>query len=120
MSFIYNLLSDKININQSLISDWFAKKFSDHRPLFYNSVDLRHSGFKIAPIDNNCFPAGFNNLSQAARIRAAKISNDFFQRQYPEAQNIIIIPENHTRNDKYLENVLTLQEIIGNNPNFNV
>ncbi|MDA9231059.1 glutamate--cysteine ligase [Rickettsiales bacterium] len=120
MSFIYNLLSDRITNKKSYISDWLKEKFNNNRPLFYNSVDLRHSGFKVAPVDNNCFPAGFNNLSNAAKIRAESISNTFFEINYPEVKDILIIPENHTRNDKYLENVLTLQEIIANNPNFNV
>ena len=29
---------------------------------FYNSVDIRESSTKYAPVDNNLFPAGFNNL----------------------------------------------------------
>jgi glutamate--cysteine ligase len=120
MSFIYDLLSDKITTQQTLINEWFQDRFVKKQPLFYNSVDLRHSGFKIAPIDNNCFPAGFNNLSSAAKSRAVNISHDFFQDRYPKVKNIIIIPENHTRNDKYLENVLTLKEIISKNQDINV
>jgi len=29
----------------------------------YCSVDLRNAGFKLAPVDTNLFPGGFNNLS---------------------------------------------------------
>ena len=30
---------------------------------FYASVDLRNAGFKLAPVDTNLFPGGFNNLN---------------------------------------------------------
>ena len=29
---------------------------------FYASFDIRDSGFKIAPVDANCFPSGWNNV----------------------------------------------------------
>ena len=34
----------------------------EHTPPFYSSVDLRNAGFKLAPVDTNLFPGGFNNL----------------------------------------------------------
>ncbi len=114
MSQIQGLLLDKINDNQELINNWFEEKFSKSKPLFYNSVDLRHSGFKIAPIDNNCFPAGFNNLGLESRKLAKKVTKEFFDKNYPNVKKILLIPENHTRNIKYLENVLSLKSIIEN------
>jgi len=112
MQEITNLLLQKINENESLIENWFKEKFSRTKPIFYNSVDLRHSGFKIAPVDTNCFPAGFNNLSKSSRQKAKEICAEFFAANFPNAKKILIIPENHTRNIKYLENVLALSEII--------
>jgi glutamate--cysteine ligase len=112
MQEITNLLLRKIEENQALIDNWFAEKFSINKPIFYNSVDLRHSRFKIAPVDTNCFPAGFNNLSDSSRQEAKKVCADFFAANFPDAKKILIIPENHTRNIKYLENVLALYEII--------
>jgi glutamate--cysteine ligase len=114
MSKIQKLLLDKINENESLINDWFEQEFSHTKPLFYNSVDLRHSGFKIAPVDNNCFPAGFNNLGEGSRKIAKKIASEFFSKNYPDVKKVLLIPENHTRNIKYLENVLALKNIIEN------
>ncbi len=110
MTKILKTLLDKIEKNQVQIDQFFAGKLSN--PLFYNSVDLRHSGFKIAPVDVNCFPAGFNNLSLASSKIAQKIVADFFVKNFPTATKIAILPENHTRNFKYLENVLALQKII--------
>lgn len=114
MSEIQRLLLDKINSNQSLIDNWFEEKFSAKTPLIYNSVDLRHSGFKIVPVDNNCFPAGFNNLNKDSQNLASKFIADFLQKYHPNAKKILIVPENHTRNLKYLENVLTLRSILEN------
>jgi glutamate--cysteine ligase len=114
MSKIQKLLLDKINSNEDLIDNWFKEKFSKAKPLFYNSVDIRHSGFKIAPIDNNCFPAGFNNLGKDSRIVAKGVVNAFFEDNYPDVKKVLLIPENHTRNIKYLENVLSLKYIIEN------
>jgi glutamate--cysteine ligase len=110
MTNILKLLLEKIESNQSKVDQFFEKKLQN--PLFYNSVDLRHSGFKIAPVDVNCFPAGFNNLSNTSKEIAKKTVANFFNQKFPQASKIIILPENHTRNLRYLENVLALQEIL--------
>jgi len=110
---ITEILSQKIAAKQREIEEFFAKNFSENPPLFYNSVDLRHNGVKIAPIDTNCFPAGFNNLSPDSKITAKKIADDFFNKNFPAAKKILIIPENHTRNFRYLENLKNLYEILG-------
>jgi hypothetical protein len=39
-----------------------ARQWQEHTPPFYGSVDLRNAGFKLAPVDMNLFPGGFNNL----------------------------------------------------------
>lgn len=112
MSKIIKTLSEKIDANKTFINEWFDKKFQEYNPLFYNSVDLRHNGVKIAPVDTNCFPAGFNNLAEISRKKAAQITDDFFKKNFSDAQKILIIPENHTRNLRYLENLFVLNEII--------
>jgi len=112
MTNILKNLLEKIEQNQSKIDQFFARKLTN--PLFYNSVDLRHSGFKIAPVDVNCFPAGFNNLSLISREVAGKAVANFLDKNFPHVNKIAIIPENNTRNIKYLENVLALQQIIAN------
>jgi len=110
MTEILKILLEKIEKSQPQIDQFFANKLIN--PLFYNSLDLRHSGFKIAPVDVNCFPAGFNNLSSASKEIAKKNVADFFNKKFPTANKIAIIPENHTRNLRYLENILALQEIV--------
>lgn len=112
MQKITEILSQKISQNSQKIADFFAEKFAENSPLFYNSVDLRHSDFKIAPVDTNCFPAGFNNLSAESKTLAKKIADDFFNKNFPDVKKILILPENHTRNFRYLQNLADLQEIL--------
>src|SRR6266567_4538897 len=45
------------------IERWFRTQWLEHEVPFYTSVDLRNSGFKLAPVDTNLFPGGFNNLN---------------------------------------------------------
>ncbi len=111
---ITEILTQKIAQNSNKLTEFFAANFSKHPPLFYNSVDLRHSNFKIAPVDTNCFPAGFNNIRGDSMLLAKKITDEFLSKNFPQAKKILIIPENHTRNFRYLENVKNLVEIIGN------
>ncbi len=112
MQKITEILIQKISTNFDIIENWFDKNFKKHPPLFYNSIDLRHSGFKIAPVDTNCFPAGFNNLSEISREKAKLIADEFLNQHFGSAKKILIVPENHTRNLRYLENVRNLQEIL--------
>ncbi|NBX03389.1 MAG: glutamate--cysteine ligase [Alphaproteobacteria bacterium] len=90
------------------IERWLSARRKEASPFFYTSVDLRHSGLRLAPVDTNLFPAGFNNLSPAARVRASKVIARLLAEQYPSVKNVLIIPENHTRNLAYLENLATL------------
>ena len=113
MSKIVELITTKINKHQCDIADFFAQKFNNKFLNFYNSVDLRHCGYKIASVDTNCFPAGFNNLDNSDIEIAKKQTQDFFKQNFSlPIKNILLIPENHTRNLKYLENIARLQEIL--------
>src|SRR5580765_5937344 len=94
------------------IERWLRGPWQDHAAPFYCSVDLRNASFKLAPVDTNLFPGGFNNLNpdflplcvQAAMIALEKVC--------PDARGLLLIPENHTRNVHYLQNVAVLQRII--------
>tara|TARA_Y100000385_G_scaffold58137_1_gene55901 strand:+ start:191 stop:1426 length:1236 start_codon:yes stop_codon:yes gene_type:complete len=114
MNNIYQILLDKIFRKQSQISDWFFDKSSNVNLHFYNSVDIRHFGHKIAPVDNNCFPAGFNHLSDESKKIASQKAKEYLNHNFPKIQKILILAESHTKNLKYLENVLSIQNIIQN------
>jgi glutamate--cysteine ligase len=75
-------------------------------------VDLRNSGFKLSPVDTNLFPGGFNNLSAAFMPLAVQAATSAIEKICPEAKNLLLLPENHSRNKWYLENVATLAAIL--------
>lgn len=112
MTNILETLYKAFDANSDKIEKFFKDEFLKSPALIYNSCDLRHSGFKICPIDTNCFPAGFNNLGEESKKFAKEIANKFFADNFGSAKKIIIIPENHTRNLRYLANVLDLAEIL--------
>ncbi len=97
---------------QTDIETWFRRQWQRYPAPFYASVDLRNAGFKLAPVDTNLFPAGFNNLNPEFMplcIQAAQIAVEQFD---PNACKLLIVPENHTRNRYYLESVCTLANIM--------
>ncbi|EGV38051.1 glutamate--cysteine ligase [Neisseria weaveri] len=98
--------------NQPKIEAWFRSKWASHRPPFYGSVDIRNSGYKMASIDMNLFPGGFNNLNPNFIPLAAVAAQDAVERACKEAKSVLIVPENHTRNTFYLQNVYSLSSIL--------
>ena len=56
-------LEQRILESMPAIERWFRLEWQEHTPPFYASVDLRNAGFKLAPVDTNLFPGGFNNLT---------------------------------------------------------
>jgi glutamate--cysteine ligase len=94
------------------IEHWLRGQWQDHVVPFYCSVDLRNSGFKLAPVDTNLFPGGFNNLSPDFMPLCVQAMLAAVEKICPDARNVLLIPENHTRNVFYLHNVATLQTIM--------
>ena len=97
---------------QPQIETWFRSEWKKSTTPFYTSVDLRNAGFKLAPVDTNLFPAGFNNLNPAFFPLSVQAIQSAVERVCPTACNILIIPESHTRNLFYLESLATLQKIL--------
>ena len=98
--------------NQIPIEAWFRNAWRETQAPFYASVDLRNAGYKIAPVDTNLFPAGFNNLNpsfEALCIHAVQMAIAAIEKPIDK---ILIIPENHTRNLFYMENIASLQSMI--------
>lgn len=99
---------------QTAIERWFRTQWQDHTIPFYSSVDLRNSGFKLAPVDTNLFPGGFNNLSPDFMSLSVQAAQSAIEKICPEARGALLIPENHTRNQFYLQNVAHLAQILRN------
>ena len=94
------------------IERWFRAQWQEHQVPFYASCDLRNSGFKLAPVDTNLFPGGFNNLNPDFLPLCVHAAMSAVQRICPDARGFLIVPENHTRNLHYLQNVAVLKRIL--------
>jgi hypothetical protein len=94
------------------IERWIRTQWQEHAVPFYASVDLRNAGFKLAPVDTNLFPGGFNNLNPEFLPLCVQAIQAAVERVCPDARGVLLVPENHTRNTFYLQNVETLQNIL--------
>lgn len=107
-----HLLEQQLLNKEKEIEDWFKAQWQLSPAPVYGSVDLRNAGFKLAPIDMNLFPAGFNNLSPEFLPLSIEAARSAITQQQPEAKQILLIPENHTRNMYYWDNIKTLLHIL--------
>ncbi|MBU0622159.1 MAG: glutamate--cysteine ligase [Gammaproteobacteria bacterium] len=105
-------LEQRILTAQPQIEHWFRTQWQERTPPFYSSVDLRNSGFKLAPVDTNLFPGGFNNLNPEFVPLCVHAVQSTIEKICPEARGLLLIPENHTRNQFYLQNVAQLALIL--------
>ena len=98
--------------NATAIERWMRTQWQERLPPFYGSTDLRNSGFKLAPVDLNLFPGGFNNLNDAFLPLCVQAAQAAIERICVGARSILLVPENHTRNQFYLQNVAKLVSIL--------
>jgi glutamate--cysteine ligase len=101
-------LERRILDKDTAVERWLRTQWLEHTPPFYSSVDLRNAGFKLAPVDTNLFPGGFNNLNPAFLPLCVQAAMSAIEKICPEARNLLLVPENHTRNQFYLMNVARL------------
>ena len=94
------------------IESWFRSQWQLTPPPFYGSVDLRNAGFKLAPVDTNLFPAVFNNLNLEMMALCVQAVQSTMAEKCPNATRLLLIPESHTRNIFYFENLALLAEIL--------
>lgn len=105
-------LEKRLLDNMPAIEHWFRCQWLDYSSPFYASVDLRNAGFKLAPVDTNLFPGGFNNLNPDFTSLCVQAATVAVEKVCPEAHRLLVIPENHTRNTFYLRNVAALTNIL--------
>jgi glutamate--cysteine ligase len=105
-------LETRLLEEQGRIETWLRSEWRKTPAPFYASVDLRNSGFKVAPVDTNLFPAGFNNLNPAFLPLCIQAIQTAIERICAHACNVLIVPESHTRNPFYMESLATLAEIV--------
>ncbi|WP_332744578.1 glutamate--cysteine ligase [Hydrogenophaga sp.] len=105
-----NELEQRILESTPVIERWFRLEWMEHTPPFYTSVDVRNAGFKLAPVDTNLYPDGWNHLTPEMIPLAVQAAMAAIEKICPEAKNLLLIPEN-TRDTFYLSNLAQLQRI---------
>lgn len=110
--FCSKIFVDRIKDRQEDIHRWLNSHENSKELPLYSSVDIRDAGFKIAVIDTNLFPAGFNNLCEHGILDSIKFIRQAILDRVSDCEDILIVVEEHTRNTWYLENIRILQHII--------
>lgn len=105
-------LEHEILTHHMTIESWFREQWQHYPPPLTCSVDIRNAGFKLSAIDANLFPAGFNNLNPTFYALAIQAFQHFITHRYPSCKNILLIPENLSRNTYYYQSLAVLQTII--------
>ncbi|MDR1850255.1 MAG: glutamate--cysteine ligase [Zoogloeaceae bacterium] len=105
-------LEQRFLAQSALIEQWFRASWLERAPPFYASCDLRNAGFKLAPVDTNLFPGGFNNLNPDFLPLCVQALMSAVEKFCPAACKLLLIPENHTRNVFYWQNVACLALIL--------
>lgn len=113
MTYIHQL-SEKLESNRETIKQWMAQRRSEVPIPIYGSVDIRDAGWKIAVVDANHFPAGFNNISIEDEPHLSALLKNHINRKHSECKWVHLYPESHTRNPGYIENLATLKRLIEN------
>ena len=106
-----NELEQRVLDSMPAIERWFRLEWMEHTPPFYSSVDIRNAGFKLAPVDTNLYPGGWNNLTTEMLPLAVQSAMAAIEKICPEAKNLLLIPETHTRNTFYLSSLAQLKRI---------
>ena len=103
---------EEVILNQVAgIEAWFRQRWQETPAPITSSVDLRHAGFKLAPVDTNLFPAGFNNLNPDFLPLCIQAAQSTLVGTFPSCMKILLLPESHTRNPFYLSSVSVLRGI---------
>lgn len=106
-----NELEQRVLDSMPAIERWFRLEWMEHTPPFYSSVDVRNAGFKLAPVDTNLYPGGWNNLTPEMLPLAVQAAMAAIEKICPEARNLLVIPENGQPSSFYLANLAQLQRI---------
>ncbi len=107
-------LEKTLGLNVKAIETWFHQQWQLTPPPITSSVDLRHAGYKLAPVDTNLFPAGFNNLNPDFLPQCVHAVQAIVAAKMPQCKKILLLPETHTRNTFYGENLKVLCSIFEN------
>lgn len=108
-----DLIHEKICKSRGALDQWFAEKIKGLYLPFACSFDIRDSSYKIAPVDANIYPAGFNNICDVDKDNAPTLVRDYLKKVYRFPINTIcILTEEHSQNPFYWSNVSSIKKMI--------
>jgi len=96
----------------SRAQDWYLNHLSQLEYPIYSSYDIRQSGLKVAAVDANIYPAGFNNIMTSDRILATQAFDHYLERHFNKSNRILLITEEHTLNKHYWDNIAVLKSCL--------
>lgn len=109
------LIAEQIRSHRQAIKTWQTSYRVRVQPPFYCSLDIRDSGYKIVPVDSNLFPAGFNNICPQDLETAPSVLRSHVEALAADTKpihKILILPESHTQNKFYIENLRYLKNMV--------
>ena len=86
-------LTAKLEANRQRISEWMDRKRAEVPIPFYGSVDVRDAEWKIAVVDANHFPAGFNNIAPQDMDEISTLMGTHIKRNYGDCKWVHLYPE---------------------------
>lgn len=102
----------KEHLGRDPLCKWIEAHTAKNFEPFYASIDLRDAGFKLAPVDANLYPAGFNNVCADDLDHSPEIVKPLLQRHLGRVpKRIAILPEAHTKNHFYADNLYELRQV---------
>ncbi len=106
-----NELEQRVLESLPAIERWFRLEWMEHTPPFYTAVDIRNAGFKLAPVDTDLFPSGFNNLSPQMLPLAVQAAMAAIEKICPEARNLLLVARPQAECTFYLTHLQRLIQI---------
>ena len=87
MTYLHDL-SNRLEEKRDELTEWMNQKRLSIEVPIYGSVDVRDAGWKIAVVDANQFPAGFNNTSNSDMPHLINRISEHIKRNNPDAEFI--------------------------------
>jgi glutamate--cysteine ligase len=113
MLYTRSALHQKILTRADEICRWFEDRSKAVRFPIYSSYDVRDAGYKVANVDANIYPAGFNNICPTDKETSVQVMAEYLKDSYGSSvKKIVLVTEEHTQNPYYWDNVDAIRTII--------
>ncbi len=99
--------------HKNKLDKWLLEKSQGLDFPIYTSVDIRDGGVKLASVDANIFPGGFNNICDVDIQSDQALIKKYLLSHYKRSElKILLLAEEHTSNKYYWENIKTLSDLL--------